>query len=64
MNFNYKLSDKVLAFIEKSDLEEISIGCSDSQVFRIKNKKGAENLHLVTIFSKKLLPIFSPSLLF
>ena len=40
MDFKYKLSDKVLAFIEKADLEEISIGCSDSQVFRIKNKKG------------------------
>ena len=39
MDFKYKLSDKVLAFIEKADLEEISIGCSDSQVFRIKNKK-------------------------
>ena len=40
MDFNYKLSDKILAFIEKTDLEEISIGCSDSQVFRIKNEKG------------------------
>lgn len=40
MGFNYKLSDKVLAFIENSDLEEISIGCSDSQVFRIQKENG------------------------
>ena len=39
MNFNYKLSDKVLAFIENADLQEISIGCSDSQVFRIEKEK-------------------------
>ncbi len=39
MNFNYQLSPKVIAFIEKADLEEISIGCSRSQVFRIKKEK-------------------------
>lgn len=39
MNFNYKLSDKVLSFIENANLNEISIGCSDSQVFRIEKEK-------------------------
>lgn len=40
MNFNYKLSDKILHFIKDAKLEEISIGCSDSQVFKIeKNNK-------------------------
>lgn len=36
MKFNYKLSDKILKFIENADIEEINIGCSDSQVFKIK----------------------------
>lgn len=36
MNFNYKLCDKVLNFVENANLEEISIGCSDSQVFKIE----------------------------
>ncbi len=40
MNFKYKLSPKVLDFIKGANLEEISIGCSDSQVFKIiKNNK-------------------------
>ena len=38
MKFNYKLSEKVLSFIENSALEEISIGCSDSQVFKIRKE--------------------------
>lgn len=40
MNFNYKLSYKVMEFIKDANLKEISIGCSDSQVFRIENGKG------------------------
>ena len=39
MNFNYKLSDKILHFIKDAKLEEISIGCSDSQVFKINKEK-------------------------
>lgn len=35
MTFKYELSDKVKEFIEYSNLKEISIGCSDSQVIEI-----------------------------
>lgn len=52
MNFNYKLSKKVLNFIENADLEEISIGCSDSQVFRIESESG---LYYLKIAKKGLL---------
>ncbi len=49
MKFNYELSNKVLRFIDKANLEEISIGCSDSQVFKIeKNNK----LYFIKISSK------------
>ena len=40
MNLNYKLTNKILKFIKEADLEEISIGCSDSQVFKIKKGNG------------------------
>lgn len=36
----YKLSDKILEFIGDSKLEEISIGCSISDVYKIENKAG------------------------
>lgn len=36
MNFNYELSKEIIKFIEDSELEEISIGCSESQIIRIK----------------------------
>lgn len=36
MKFNYNLSEKVKIFIEDAKIEEISIGCSDSQVFKIE----------------------------
>ena len=36
MNFNYELTTKVSEFIENANLEEIGIGCSDSQVFKIE----------------------------
>lgn len=39
MEFKYKLSYKILDFINNADLEEIGIGCSDSQVFKIKKGK-------------------------
>lgn len=39
IKFNYDLSDKVQDFIKDAHLEEISIGCSDSQVFKIKKDK-------------------------
>jgi aminoglycoside phosphotransferase len=38
MNFNYNLTSKVLNFIENSNLDEIKIGCSDSQVVRIEKE--------------------------
>lgn len=49
MNFNYKLSEKVKAFIANAKLEEISIGCSDSQVFKIE-KLG--KIYFIKISSK------------
>lgn len=36
MNFNYELCEEILDFIKDAKLEEISIGCSDSQVFKIE----------------------------
>ena len=36
MKFNYELSDKVKVFLENANMEEISIGCSDSQVIKIE----------------------------
>ncbi len=38
MNFNYELTDKVSKFLENSNTEEISIGCSDSQVLKIEKQ--------------------------
>ena len=49
MNFNYKLSEKVKAFIEDAKLEEISIGCSDSQVFKIEK---LDKTYFIKISSK------------
>ncbi len=49
MNFKYKLSDKVSEFISNADLEEIGIGCSDSQVFKIKKK---ENIYFLKVSKK------------
>lgn len=40
MKFNYDLTDKVAEFIKNSDLEDITIGCSDSQVIKIKKVQG------------------------
>ena len=49
MNFNYKLSEKVKAFIADAKLEEISIGCSDSQVFKIKK---LDKIYFIKISTK------------
>ncbi len=49
MNFNYKLSDKVKSFIENAKLEEISIGCSDSQVFKIEK---VDKIYFIKISTK------------
>ena len=52
MNFNYELIDSVKSFIEGAKLEEISIGCSDSQVFKI-NKE--ENTYFLKVSKKGIL---------
>ena len=52
MNFNYKLTDNVLNFIKSSLLEEVNIGCSDSQVFKIKKE---DNTFFLKIAKKGLL---------
>lgn len=49
MKFNYKLSEKVTAFIKDAKLEEISIGCSDSQVFKIEK---LDKTYFIKISSK------------
>ena len=49
MDFNYKLSEKVKVFIEDAKLEEISIGCSDSQVFKIEK---LDKTYFIKISSK------------
>ena len=49
MNFNYKLSEKVKTFIEDAKLDEISIGCSDSQVFKIEK---LDKTYFIKISSK------------
>ncbi len=38
MNFHYELTDKVSKFLENSNIEEIGIGCSDSQVLKIEKE--------------------------
>ncbi len=49
MDSNYKLSEKVKVFIEDAKLEEISIGCSDSQVFKIEK---LDKTYFIKISSK------------
>ena len=38
MKFKYKLTEKVLKFINDCELEEINIGYSDSQIFKIEKE--------------------------
>lgn len=52
MKFNYELSNKVLDFIENAELEEISIGCSNSQVFKIKKE---DNIYFLKVADKGIL---------
>lgn len=52
MKFNYELSSKIKEFINNSELSEISIGCSNSQVFMIKKEN---NNYFLKIASKGLL---------
>lgn len=52
MNFNYELIDSVKSFIEGAKLEEISIGCSDSQVFKIEKE---ENTYFLKVSKKGIL---------
>ncbi len=47
MKFNYFIPENVEKFIKDAKLEEISIGCSDSQVVRIKNKEGCFYLKIM-----------------
>ena len=46
MKFNYDLTDKVAEFITNSDLEIIGIGCSDSQVIKVKKPLGTYYLKI------------------
>ena len=39
MNFKYPLPISIKKIINDSELKEINIGCSDSQVVRIKREK-------------------------
>lgn len=48
MKFNYNLTSKVTKFLENSKLEEIKIGCSNSQVIKVKKDKAAYFLKIAT----------------
>ena len=52
INFKYKLIDKVEKFIENSSLEEINIGCSDSQVIKVIKD---ESIYYLKIAKKGML---------
>ena len=52
MKFNYDLTDKVSEFIKNSDLEDIGIGCSDSQVIKVKK---TQNTYYLKISKKGML---------
>lgn len=52
MKFNYNLSEKILNFLENTKLDEIGIGCSDSQVVKIE-KEG--HIYFLKIAKKGLL---------
>ena len=46
MEFNYNLTDKVKEFVKDSDLENIGIGCSNSQVIKVKKEQGTYYLKI------------------
>ena len=52
MKFKYNLSNIVIDFIANAKINEISIGCSDSQVVRIEKKN---NVYFLKIAKKGLL---------
>lgn len=52
MKFNYNLTKKISKFIENANLEEIGIGCSDSQVIEIQKDNG---LYFLKIAKKGML---------
>ena len=49
MKFNYKLSKVIEDFISGAELNEINIGCSDSQVVKIKKD---DNVYFLKIAKK------------
>lgn len=53
MNFKYPLPNVIKDFIENAELKEISIGCSDSQVVRIKKEN--KTFYLKIMKENKLL---------
>lgn len=52
MKINYELSEKVKNFIKNALIEEISIGCSDSQVFKVVKN---DNTYFIKMAKKNLL---------
>ena len=52
MKLNYNVSNKILEFLENSILEEITIGCSNSQVVKIEKDT---NIYYLKIADKGLL---------
>ena len=46
MELKYDLTDKVSEFIKNGDLENIEIGCSDSQVIKVKKIQGTYYLKM------------------
>lgn len=52
MKFNYELSEKIKDFLKNSIIEEISIGCSDSQVFKVVKN---DNTYFIKMAKKDLL---------
>lgn len=52
MEFNYELSDKIINFIAGAEIEEIGIGCSASQVFKVKKDN---NIYFIKMASLGLL---------
>lgn len=52
MKFNYELCEEISNFIKDAKLEEISIGCSDSQVFKIEKE---DNVYFLKVANLGLL---------
>lgn len=52
IKFRYNITEKINNFVENAELEEISIGCSDSQVIKIKKD---EEIYFLKMAKKGLL---------